>query len=86
MTKNHSLHKSHFCGLDGRLLRSLERGSYPKNSTVTSQLNGPLRNRALCAEMSNLSVPSIPEISSAHKISLFILMYSEYPPAWFFVP
>lgn len=33
--KNHSLHKSHFCGLDGRLLRSLERGSYPKNSTGT---------------------------------------------------
>lgn len=72
--KNHSLHKSHFCGLDGRLLRSLERGSYPKNSTVTTQLNGPFRNRALCAEMSNLSVPSISEISSARTMSLFILM------------
>lgn len=82
--KNHSLHKSHFCGLDGRLLCSLERGSYPKNSTVTTQLNGPLRSRALCAEMSNLSVPSISEISST--ISLFILMYSEFPPAWLFVP
>lgn len=82
--KNHSLHKSHFCGLDGRLLCSLERGSYPQNSTVATQLNGPLRSRALCAEMSDLSVPSIYEISST--ISLFILMYSEYPPAWLFVP
>lgn len=72
--KNQSLHKSHFCGLDGRLLRSSERGSYPKNSTVATQLNGPLRNRALCAEMSNMSVPSISENSSAHTISLFILM------------
>lgn len=45
--RNHSLHKSRFCVVDGRLLCSLEHGSSPpRTAQCTAQMSGPLGSMA----------------------------------------
>lgn len=82
--KNHSLHKSHFCVLDERLLCSLEHGSsHQEQHSIQLRwmdLSGAwhsivFRNfKYICSQY-------LYEISYVHTISLLFLMYSEYSPA-----
>lgn len=82
--RNHSLHKSRFCVLDGRLLCSLEHGSsHQEQHSVQLRwvdLSGAwhsivFRNfKYVCSHQRC-------EISCARTISFLILIYSGYSPA-----